>query len=327
MIASARNLKKVRSIRHAFECCRGLSLQVVAVMMALTFGHRVAFAQVRGLYTPGAMATNSGNLPEPGFFYGYWFLNYSFDQVNDGNGALPVDVDYATYSFTNLVGYVTKPGWKKASFAVYVGIPFANASLSAGPEDRPLGGGAGIADLYIQLGPGWEWKRAAVNFGYSLIPSTGRYTPGASNNIGSGYGASSIYAGETLYLTKNQGTQLSAWQYYEFHTTQDGSDTRPGQTFSLDWSLTQLLPLSTKKEIYLQAGVVGYEQFQTTDNAGPDVDPLTAGLHYRVNAVGGAANVVFLNRNVSLGMKYFSEFGNKYTVQGYSWQFSGGVTF
>ena len=78
----------------------------------------------------------------------------------------------------------------------------------------------------------------------------------------------------------------------------------------------------------LQVGLVGYGQYQTTDHTGPGVNPIVAAnTHYRVNALGGAANMILPVKKASLGFKAFKEFSNKSTVEGYSIQISGAITF
>jgi hypothetical protein len=59
-------------------------------------------------------------------------------------------------------------------------------------------------------------------------------------------------------------------------------------------------------------------QYQTTDKTGPNITPAQAAAHYRVNALGFAANVTLPARKVSLGVKYYKEFYNRSTFQGYS---------
>ena len=93
----------------------------------------------------------------------------------------------------------------------------------------------------------------------------------------------------------------------------------------LDYSLTQILPLQKDEHTLLQFGVAGYGQYQTTDNSGPKVDPAHPG-HYRVNAIGGAANVILPVKKVSVGSKLMKEFSNSFTAQGYSLQIVGGLT-
>ena len=52
-----------------------------------------------------------------------------------------------------------------------------------------------------------------------------------------------------------------------------------------------------------------------------------AQTRYSVNSMGFAASVVWPQRRVSLGLKYFKEFANRSTFQGYSTQISGSVGF
>ena len=132
-------------------------------------------------------------------------------------------------------------------------------------------------------------------------------------------------AGETFYFTENKATAISAFEMYEFHTTQRDTDTHPGETFNLDYSLTQLVRL--QQDLRLQLGLVGYAQWQTTDNRGPTVTPEQVTAHYRVNALGFVSNVILPARQINLGLKYFREFCNRSTYQGNSLQISGTVKF
>src|SRR5260370_412417 len=83
-----------------------------------------------------------------------------------------------------------------------------------------------------------------------------------------------------------------------------------------NYSLTQVFPL--QEELRLQLGLVGYGQWQTTDKSGPTITSAQAAAHYKVNALGFSANIILPARKVSLGVKYFREFENRSTFQGYS---------
>jgi hypothetical protein len=88
----------------------------------------------------------------------------------------------------------------------------------------------------------------------------------------------------------------------------------------------QILPLQKELLTLLQFGLVGYGQWQTSNNDGPGVDPANP-AHYRVNAIGGAADVILPARKASVGFKLFKEFSNSSTVQGYSFQIVGSISF
>ena len=77
----------------------------------------------------------------------------------------------------------------------------------------------------------------------------------------------------------------------------------------------------------LQLAMVGYGQWQITDKTGPTISPAQGGAHYEVNALGFASNVLLPARKVSLGLKYFKEFSNRSTFQGYTLHIAGAVTF
>jgi hypothetical protein len=128
-------------------------------------------------------------------------------------------------------------------------------------------------------------------------------------------------------LTKNKGTAVSAYEAYEFHGKQKVTDIRLGQNIDLDYSITQAVPFQNGG-ILLQIGMVGYGQYQTTDDRGPGIDPVVARTtHYRVNALGPAANIILPERKTSLGVRFFKEFANVSTFQGQSLQIYAQITF
>jgi hypothetical protein len=290
-----------------------------------------SFAQtlppVRGAYTPGMNATNSGVMPEPGLSYANLFVYESFDEFKSNTGSVFFEQGNAAVLVDmSIFEWVTKKKIFGANFAAIAILPVANSDITS-VRLGAVGGGGGFANSYFQpFTLGWHLKRLDIQPGYGFVAPTGRFTPGATNNVGSGFWTNALNAGETLYLKKNKATSLSAYQYYEFHTTQRGTNIHPGQCFDLDYSLMQILPLKKDEKVLLQFGLVGYGMWQTTNNSGPGVNPADPG-HYKVNSFGGAANVILPKRKASVGFKYFKEFWNVSTVQGYSLQIVGAITF
>lgn len=321
------NMKSVRSILSLGFCAIAIAILFLGTA-GLCQAQTLAVAPLRGVYTPGFSATNSGVLPEPGFTYSNTFLDYSFNQAKcTVCGELNPNVDVLID--VNVFMWVGKKKILGGNYGLVAGLSVTNSALSlAGEENQStVGGGGGFADSFYQpVTMGWHLKRADITAAYAFFAPTGRFNAGASNNTGSGHWTNAPTAGETFYLTKNKGTAFSAYEMYEFHTTQQGTNIHPGQTFDLDYSLTQILPLQKDMHTLLQVGVVGYGQWQTSNNSGPGVDPQHPG-HYRVNAIGGAANVILPVRKVAVGFKLMKEFSNSYTVQGYSLQITGAITF
>lgn len=306
---------------------------IISISLLLTVVFSVAAqAQappLRGVYTPGFSATNSGVLPHPGLTYSNTFLTYSFNQVVGPDGqTLAREPSVGVTVDINVFLYVFKKKIIGGNLAMAAGLPISNSSIS----DINLGaiaGGAGFADSFYQpLTVGWNLKRADITAGYAFFAPTGRFTPGASNNTGTGHWTNAPTAGETIYLTKNKATAVSAYQMVEFHTTQTGTNIHAGSTFDLDYSLTQLLPLKKDHSLLLQLGLIGYGQWQLSNNSGPTINPIiAASTHYAVNAMGVGGNVILPGRKVVLGSKWFNEFSNKNTVEGKSFQINGAVTF
>jgi hypothetical protein len=204
-------------------------------------------------------------------------------------------------------------------------LPVANNSLTSDIVGT-ISAGGGFADSFYQpLILGWKKKRAEIRAIYGFLAPTGRFEAGTNSNVGSGYWTSVLSSGQTIYLTANKATALSAFEMYEFHGTQEGTAIHPGQTLNLDYSLTQAFQLQAG--LRLQLGLVGYGQWQTTDKRGPTITPEEAGAHYKVHALGFAANAIFPDRKASIGLKYFHEFECRSTYQGYTLQISGAITF
>lgn len=285
-------------------------------------------AQSRGQYTPGLNATSSGTMAAPGWTYSNVFQLYSFNQSKDRNGdRLPVTGNVSVIFDHNTIIWSNKPKEGKPRYAFVADVPISNNSLSSATLGTVAGGG-GLTDIYIQpLTLGWNFKRADIQVAYGFTVPTGRFNGDATNNVGSGYWGQDVSSGQTIYLTKDKKTAFSAYEMYEFHGTQRDTQVHPGQTLDVDYSLTRVVVLQKKTMTMLQLGVAGYGQYQMTDKSGPSVTPLQASAHYRVNALGGTANIILPMRKAAITFKALKEFANRSTVQGYTIQVGGAITF
>ncbi|HKH83187.1 MAG TPA: transporter [Gemmatimonadales bacterium] len=283
-------------------------------------------AQNRGVYPLGMSATGSGIMPASGFSYSNQFLFYSRNLSLDADGeVVTTGSNSVLMDMNGFVWASSKPVLGGARMAASATLPIANNSLSSDVAGA-ISGGGGFADSYYQpLILGWATPRAEIKAIYGFLAPTGRFDAGEDDNVGSGYWTHVVASGQTFYLTADKRTAISTFQMYEFHGTQESTGIRPGQNLNLDYSITRLFPLRT--DLQLQLGVVGYEQWQTTDKAGPAVTPEQASAHYRVNAFGFTANLGFPAREVGLGFKYFKEFSNRSTFQGHSLQIAASVHF
>src|SRR5208283_328276 len=64
---------------------------------------------LRGVYSPGFNATNSGVMPEPGLTYANYFMDYSFDQFKTAKGDTILEQgNTAVFMDINVFEWVTK---------------------------------------------------------------------------------------------------------------------------------------------------------------------------------------------------------------------------
>lgn len=294
-------------------------------------------AQSRGVYPLGMSATNSGVTPESGFTYSNQLLFYARDEVKDQNGnTLPMTGSNSVLMDMNsLIWVSTGESLGGARYSAIATLPFARNDLTSDIHGN-ISGGSGFADsYYVPFILGWNKvgskkvgsknARVALRIMYGFLAPTGRFAAQANDNVGSGYWTHALSSGQTFYLTKAKSWNLSTFEMYEFHTTQEGTRTHPGQTFDLDYSV--LRAFAFKNSVSLQVGATGYEQRQTTATTGSSVTPEESAERYAVNAFGFATNLAFPSRKISLSLKYFKEFANRSTFQGYSLQGSGAVSF
>jgi hypothetical protein len=324
------------------------ALAIIVVGFALPM-----LGQQKGQWVPGQFGLNAGVIPDPGFTYANLALNYSAGQLNDSNGNRIIQNVTGTYSFwvdENIFYYVPAHKFLGGYFMPYVAVNAASGSLVA--DLPPLlpgntsgislsGGGSGLADTYVQpINMGWHFrKRADFTVGYAFTAPTGRYTAGATNNVGSGYWGNNITSGTTLYITKNQATTANLATDWEIHgqktvasqVSGQLSKITPGQAFTDEWGIGQILPIKKDFSQLAQLGLVGYDQWQVSSNGG---NYLVAGIpvaasrvpYYSVHGIGFQANYILPAKAVSLFFKYYDEYSAKARPKGRTIVFGGSWT-
>jgi hypothetical protein len=314
-----------------------------------------SLAQQKGQWTPGQFGLNAGVIPDPGITYANLALNYSADRLNNSNGNRILQSVSGTYSFwvdENIIYYVPAHKFLGGYFMPYIAISYATGSLVAdlSPLLPGLGGsgislssgGSGLADTYVQpLNMAWHLgNRVDFNAGYAFFAPTGRYTAGASDNVGSGYWGNNITSGTTFYITKDKGTSANLATDWEIHgqktvasiPSRQLSKITPGQAFTMEWGIGQVLPLKKNLSQLAQLGLVGYDQWQVTSNGG---SYLVAGIpvaanrvpYYSVHGIGGQVNYILPAKDFVLFFKYYDEYSAKARPQGRTIVFGGSWTF
>lgn len=313
---------------------------LISFCMATAAMHPMA-AQQKGQYMPGQFGLNAGILPSPGLTYENMEINYDTSTLNNSSGtAVPLKPNLSLWVIENWLIYVPNTKFLGGNLGFIVIVPtIANGSVDL--SQLNLSGSTwGFSDTWVQpFTLGWHLKRADILVGDAFFCPTGRYTPGALNNTGTGYFGNHLITGTTFYLTKNKGTSVNLFTDWEAHGQRQGTNgtyKTPGQAFTDEWGFGQVLPLSKDMSKLVQLGVIGYDQWQVTNNGGttsttlPDgtfiVRPASILPRYSVHAVGGQGNFILPKKNILLFFKYEHEYSSYAHTLGNTLVFGGSWT-
>lgn len=281
-------------------------------------------AQQKGQYILGTNGLNAGIQPAPGFAYSNVSTFDRSDRLKGPDGeAIPVEGNLDVRVNQNFFIY-TSP-WKLfgGTFGATGDLIIANGSVTA-PQIGVSGGAVGISDTYIQpFTLGYHFPRVDFSINFGFIAPTGRFQPGSTNNVGSGYWGYIPSIAGTIYITKDKRTIFSVFSAYEFHGKKRDTDITPGQTYDLEWALGQAIPVRTH---LLQLGVGGYGQWQTSKNGGAQ-PAVIQDARYRVVSIGPQLSFIVPKWNASFFFRYEPEFAARATVEGSTIAFGGAISF
>jgi hypothetical protein len=274
-----------------------------------------AIAQERGQYVPGTGGLNSGLQTPEGFTYANLFTWYPTKKFKDKNGdTAPIDVDIDLLVDVNLVAYTTRLKFLGANFGMAVAVPIVNTPVSL-PR---LGAGispTGIGDIYVEpINLGWKLKKADVKAAYGFIAPTGKH--GAPNDTTTtDYWGHQFTLASTVYLDKTKLTQFSFSTNWEFHQKKRHEDLKVGNNMTLEAGVGKILVKNQGKQL-IQFGLVGYAEFQLTNDSGAAVSPLTANNKDRVFAIGPEFGVILPTKKFNFMVRLLPEFGARNRTQG-----------
>lgn len=134
-----------------------------------------------------------------------------------------------------------------------------------------------------------------------------------------------------LYITKNQGTTANFATDWEIHRQKtvasvpagQTSKITPGQAFTDESGIVQVLSLKKNMSQLAQFGLVGYDQWQVSSYGG---SYLVAGIpvaasrvpFYSMHAIGFQANYILPPKNLVVFFKYYDEYSAKARPEGHT---------
>jgi len=261
-----------------------LAVTVMALLIALPVAAQTV---VTGHYVPSySGGLKTALMPPPGWTLLNGTLVFAATDLRDADGKLVKGVDEFNIiaNRTGLIWATERPVVAGARFAAGVVVPFANFAPNVVIiEGQPVEGSLGLGDIALQpVSLGWTKSNVHLQAAYIVFTRTGRFTPGASDNIGKGFWTHMLNAGATWVQPGALPWSVSAFARYELHTKQEGRDLRPGDTFTLEWGVGRRI------NERFELGVIGFHYAQVTDASGADASDV---VRYRITGVGGEAQI------------------------------------
>ena len=302
-------------------------------VIAAIFCAAPAHAQLNGENLLGDMGVHSGTQPAPGVYVSSIYYRYFTDSVRDAHGN-PANLDpTGTASQTIQAGmpavlYVTPKKVFGANFGMMAVLPVANGSLEAPGLGLSEKASVGLSDLYVMPAQlGWHFKRLDAIVGIGVFAPTGRYSAGASDNLGKGMWSYEVSGGTTVYLDPKRTLSVATTAYWETHSKKDG-EVRGEHVSVNDVKVGQLLTLEGgigKSFLHGAAslGVAYYAQWKvTSDQIGLSpsaAQELSISEKHRVWGVGPDVTIPIATKTrlISLvNVRYLWEQGARVKTQG-----------
>lgn len=218
-------------------------------------------AQADGHYVPGVEGLQAASAPGPGVYYLGYLVNYSINDLRapGSSSNIPGHNTGTVTALANRIVWISNHKLLGADYGMETIIPVMRTSLTfnaAGISDSR----SGVGDVY--LGPlvlGWHGQQ------WDAVAAAGLWLDNASDSHpaspGKGFKSTMLTGGLTYYFDSAKTITGSALARYEFNSKAD-SGFRPGQQLTVEWGLGKAFN-------GFSAGIVGYSQWQTSNDKGP----------------------------------------------------------
>lgn len=227
-----------------------------AVLAALASSHALA----EGHYVPGVEGILAASAPPPGIYYLGYLVNYdinSFRAPGSSNN-LPGHNSGTVTALANRFVWMTGQKLLGADYGVEAIVPVLRTSLTinaAGISDSR----SGLGDIYV--GPlvlGWHGPQ------WDAVAAAGIWLDKASTSNpaspGKGFKSIMLTGGMTYYMDTAKTISASGLMRFERNGKNDAGF-RNGNQVSFEWGVAKNFGV-------VQAGLVGYSQWQVSDDSG-----------------------------------------------------------
>lgn len=298
-----------------------------------------------GHFNGGVMNIRDYIVPEPGFYGVVYNYFYTTDRINDSNGNkvrsvsigpganVGVDANVDMYALAPTLLWVKDIpalGLRYGALVTPLLVDASlNASLNAAARGGNVDGGSlGAGDLFVQpimLGKSLAHWDFSLSYGFYApigkydtetirIPGSGPVTVEAADNLGYGFWTHQFQGAVAWYPMTNRATAVITALTYETNGRKEDYHLTPGDILTLDWGISQFLPLKKDMSLLLEVGPAGYDTWQITEDSGA----AASDTRDQVHAVGGQVGMTYVPWFLSVNCHAFYEFASESRFQGTS---------
>lgn len=340
---------------------RAQNLIAVTLVGALALATTAARAGSESHYAPGVFNIRDYFVPDPGLYGGVYNYYYTAGQYNDRNGnklssitinpgpgpglTLKVNPSVDVYALAPLLIWISPWNFDGVKFGAYISPSFANASVQASVETlrgrgiNPSTSQFDVGDLFVQ--PIWlgysltNWDFSAAYGFYApvgryntvtyTLPVVGTFTTTDPNNIGLGFWTQQFQGAAAWYPWADKRMAVVGAVTYENNSRQQGISVTPGQHLTLNWGISQYLPITKDQKLLAEIGPAGYDDWQITNDYGSGASNTT--VHNQVHAAGGEFGLAYVPWNAALTFHAYHQFSVVDGLQGNEFDLSFVIKF
>ena len=262
--------------------------------------------------------------PEPWFYYLQYNVYYKSDTYKDQNGNEvssigPVTFEAEVDSYAIAPTFLWSSSWEifGATYAAFVQPSIVNTGVKAAALGINIDESHwGLGDLYVKpIWLGWNNPHTAISIGYGVYAPIGEYDDGDIDNTGLGFWTHEFQASLTVFPWEHQGTAIMLTGTYEIHHEKDGADITPGDRFSLDYGISQFVPVNKAETLLLELGLSGYSQWQVDKDSGTDVVKALSAKD-KIHAAGAQLGLTYIPWDAAFNFRYLKEYDAESRFEG-----------
>lgn len=266
---------------------------------------------VTGHYPPGQSGIRGAAAPAAGVGYTNFNRFFSNLEARDGAGAVTRELDEVRYANISMITWTSGLTVFGMTWGAMAGIPFGTGNLRPSPEETESTA-LGLGDVLLTP-VALHGSSTAIDHTvqFTVWTPSGRFSPGAPDNRGTGFWALVYSLGAVWYPGGDRKAwSLSALARFEQNFEQEGTGVDPGDDVVIDWGVGRVVRAARP---LIDLGMSGFAALQLGSQAGgpPEVDD----SRYRYFGIGPEGTIATGDR-LSFVLRAHWEFGARNAVQG-----------